>query len=515
MKSAVLFLVFNRPDTTKQVFEAIRKAQPPRLYVAADGPRADRQGEREKCEEVRRIATAVDWECEVKTLFREKNLGCKTGVSSGIDWFFEHEEEGIILEDDCLPHPDFFKYCQWCLSEFKSNTNVWHINGNNFAANRGLYNANTIDFVGLAQVWGWASWANRWKAAEKNVFYLSERVDQYINVWQVSSLARMIKQEHLKALQYGLDAWDYQWQISILNAGGFVVSPSSNLISNLGDGADATHTQFDNERTHLPVSSLKSFVYGSVSLNKSLTGWYERKMGLNGYVRVLKIIVKNAKRVPRKLFKRMVQKILFQGVGPIVIASSGRSGSTMLTSAVAESLVVSRFSYLPALFRNHINRFSIEYLARISELNKESAPVLKTHDLFRKESKDKARFVFVFGDPLESAQSVEQQAKKHGSVWVEEHIYHLVGQGSSVEILEKDALNYESQLMSWGFAEGAFLVHYDDLWQRNAELSRFIGFDVQLPERRPRSSKPLPTVFNKALFDHLKKLEIELKRKIA
>ena len=111
MRSAVLFLVFNRPVTTQQVFEAIAAARPPRLYVAADGPRAGRPGETELCAEVRRIATAVDWPCEVRTLFREENLGCRRAVSGGINWFFEQEEEGIIIEDDVLPVPSFFDYC--------------------------------------------------------------------------------------------------------------------------------------------------------------------------------------------------------------------------------------------------------------------------------------------------------------------------------------------------------------------------------------------------------------------
>ena len=103
--TAVLFLVFNRPDTTAQVFEAIRKAKPSRLYVAADGPRSAREGEAERVAKVREISTAVDWPCVLHTLFRNENLGCKYAVSDAISWFFRHEDKGIILEDDCLPHP--------------------------------------------------------------------------------------------------------------------------------------------------------------------------------------------------------------------------------------------------------------------------------------------------------------------------------------------------------------------------------------------------------------------------
>jgi GR25 family glycosyltransferase involved in LPS biosynthesis len=113
LTNAILFLVFNRLDTVKQVFEAIRQAKPPRFYIASDGPRYDRIGEKEKVEQVRKyILNTIDWECEVKTLFREQNFGCGRAVSSAITWFFEQEEQGIILEDDCLPTTSFFPYCE-------------------------------------------------------------------------------------------------------------------------------------------------------------------------------------------------------------------------------------------------------------------------------------------------------------------------------------------------------------------------------------------------------------------
>ena len=101
LQTPVLFLVFNRPDTTAKVFDAIRVAKPSRLYVASDGARANQPGEAEIVSKVREISTSVDWSCEVKTLFQKENLGCKKAVSKGVSWFFEQEKEGIILEDDC------------------------------------------------------------------------------------------------------------------------------------------------------------------------------------------------------------------------------------------------------------------------------------------------------------------------------------------------------------------------------------------------------------------------------
>src|SRR6185312_8069966 len=118
-KSAVLFIIFNRPETTRRVFDCIRDAQPPRLYIAADGPRRLKTGEPDLCADTREIVKTIDWDCEVKTLFRDENLGCKNAVSSAIDWFFAHEEEGIILEDDCLPAKSFFNFCDTLLEKYR------------------------------------------------------------------------------------------------------------------------------------------------------------------------------------------------------------------------------------------------------------------------------------------------------------------------------------------------------------------------------------------------------------
>lgn len=162
MRSAVLFLVFNRPDTTRKVFEAIRAAKPQRLYVAADGPRMGSACEAGCCAEVRRIVTDVDWLCDVKFLFREQNLGCKMGPYSGISWFFEHEEEGIIIEDDILPLPSFFPYCDELLERYRDDERVGLISGSNI-----IYKHYRIQdsyfFSQYSLIWGWASWRRAWQ----------------------------------------------------------------------------------------------------------------------------------------------------------------------------------------------------------------------------------------------------------------------------------------------------------------------------------------------------------------
>ena len=99
LKTPILFLIFNRLDTTKIVFEEIKKQKPKQLFIAADGPRANKENENIVCKEVRNyVLKNIDWNCEIKTLFRERNLGCGKAVSEAISWFFDNVEQGIILK---------------------------------------------------------------------------------------------------------------------------------------------------------------------------------------------------------------------------------------------------------------------------------------------------------------------------------------------------------------------------------------------------------------------------------
>lgn len=244
MKSAVLFVVFNRPDTTARVFESIRAAQPPRLYVAADGARAGKAGEAERSAEVRRIATAVDWPCEVRTRFQDSNLGCKVGVSSAIDWFFENEPEGIILEDDVLPQPEFFRYCDDLLEHYRDDATVAMVSGCSFIGNP-HGNAASYVFSRYAHVWGWASWRRAWRhydvamtgwpspAARSRLDAVldgrGDAIDYWSNIFDVTRRG-------------DIDTWDYQWVYACWMNDLVAVMPAGMLVENIGFGADATHT---------------------------------------------------------------------------------------------------------------------------------------------------------------------------------------------------------------------------------------------------------------------------------
>ena len=169
LKTAVLLVIFNRPETTQVVFEAIRKAKPPRLYVAADGPRTEVPSDAKKCKEAREIINQVDWDCEVKTLFREKGLGCGLGPSSAFTWFFEHEEDGIILEDDCLPSQSFFWFCEELLERYRHDNRVMHIGGNNFLNGWQKDRDYSYYFSNSGHIWGWATWRRAWKLFDFNI----------------------------------------------------------------------------------------------------------------------------------------------------------------------------------------------------------------------------------------------------------------------------------------------------------------------------------------------------------
>ncbi len=163
MKKAVLFITFNRLDYVKETFEQIRLAKPPRFYIASDGPRENVEGEAEKVQEIRDyILSNIDWDCEVKTRFLEKNTGgCAYGVSGAITWLFEHEDDGIILEDDCVPSQSFFTYCEEILDKYKDDKRIWHITG--YAPVDDVNIKESYYFSKIQHCWGWASWADRWK----------------------------------------------------------------------------------------------------------------------------------------------------------------------------------------------------------------------------------------------------------------------------------------------------------------------------------------------------------------
>ena len=240
----VLFLIFNREDTARKVFEAIRLQKPKYLFVAADGARKHKEGEAETCQRVRDLIK-VDWDCELKTLFRNENLGCKMALSSAITWFFEHVEQGIILEDDCLPDPSFFPYCEELLERYKDDTRIGHISGDNYLPNiieEGL----SYDFCSYAHIWGWATWRRAWKNYDVNFPFWNEQKDKrsflYCNKWDEIFFSSFIPNS--LSNRNGISAWDTQWFCTLRVQNQLSIYPTVNMIKNIGfdDPSTATHT---------------------------------------------------------------------------------------------------------------------------------------------------------------------------------------------------------------------------------------------------------------------------------
>lgn len=262
-KSPVLFLIFNRPDVTEQVFEQIKKMQPEKLYVAADGPRKDRLKEKELCSETRSIIKKIDWNCEVKTLFRDENLGCKYAVSSAINWFFENEEEGIVLEDDCLPSDDFFIFCDAMLEKYRYDTRIRHIGGSNLQMGN-KHGEFSYYFSNLTHVWGWASWRRAWNDydVELSKYKDVDAENSFKLIFNDPIIVESWKFIFNKMLRNEIDTWDYQWTITNFFNNSLSIIPNVNLISNIGFGVNATHTMNANDTfSNLKIEKLEEITH--------------------------------------------------------------------------------------------------------------------------------------------------------------------------------------------------------------------------------------------------------------
>lgn len=257
LSTPVALLIFNRPDTTERVFREIAKAKPPKLLVVADGPRANRAGEYEKCQQTRAIIQKVDWDCEVITNFSEKNMGCKLRVASGIDWIFEQVEEVIILEDDCLPEPSFFQFCEEMLARYRYHERVSMVSGGNlqFGQQRGL---GSYYFSRYTHIWGWASWRRAWQHYDRDIKHWPQFRDEG---WIEALFPNKGEQEYWRnsfemVYDGSLDTWDCSWTFTALLKGMLQVVPNVNLISNIGFGPEATHTHEVGIHANMPTQPI-------------------------------------------------------------------------------------------------------------------------------------------------------------------------------------------------------------------------------------------------------------------
>ena len=243
LSTPLLFLGFNRPDTSSLVWAVICQARPVRLYVALDGPRASHSKDAALCAQVADIVARVDWPCEVRSLIRPRNLGCKRAVSEAIDWFFAHEPEGIILEDDCLPSPGFFRYCEELLDRYRDDERVMSICGDTTMPDP--LTLESYRFSRHHGMWGWATWRRAWRHYDVNIAaWPGFRDSGQLRAWSGGerNFVGYWTWVFNRTFAGEIDTWDYQWMFACWANGGLACRPSVNMIRNIGFGPAATHT---------------------------------------------------------------------------------------------------------------------------------------------------------------------------------------------------------------------------------------------------------------------------------
>lgn len=259
-KVPVAFVVFNRADTTQKVFASIRKYAPKKLFVIADGPRPSRRGEAAACARVRAVTEEIDWDCEVLRNYRDENLGCRRSVSEGLDWVFEHTESAIILEDDCLPDPTFFPFCEELLDRYRNDHRVGMIGGVNFQFGRNSI-VESYYFSRHCHIWGWATWRRAWSlfdagmtrwAELRGTDWLRSRVGSGTAAWYWKT----VFDDCASRKRGSLSSWAVPWTYSCWKEELSAILPSLNLVSNIGFGEQSTHTVKRNRFANMTTESM-------------------------------------------------------------------------------------------------------------------------------------------------------------------------------------------------------------------------------------------------------------------
>jgi hypothetical protein len=243
-KIPVLFVIFNRPDTAVESFQPVKRYRPDRLYIAADGARSEKEGEQALCDRTRSsILKEIDWNCEVKRLFRDENVGCGRGVPEAITWMFETEEYGAIIEDDCVVSDDYFRFCEELLPRYKNDERIAQITC--FVPGLSKKETNAYYFTGYPEIWAWATWRRAWK----NIDFEMKRWKQVrLKIFKRFSFFEACIHWYLWRQTYltfkkrrSPHAWDYQWSIYVFMQRKLCIEPYTNLVRNIGFGEASTH----------------------------------------------------------------------------------------------------------------------------------------------------------------------------------------------------------------------------------------------------------------------------------
>lgn len=257
----VLFIIFSRPDTTRQVMEEIRKRKPSTLLVFCDGPRPGKPDDPAKIAASKAVIETVDWECDLKLNYQTENYGCGMGPKLAIDWLFSMYDRGIILEDDCLASASFFEFCEEMLQRYEGNQEIMHISGVNFLKPHETHCREDYYFSKHQHCWGWATWKRAWERFDYKMpdypHFLRKNGFRYVSgKKQIRTYWKAMMDEVYYPDE--TDIWDYQWSYAIWKNRSLCITPALNLISNVGFGPDATHTKWEPDAmNNMPRFELK------------------------------------------------------------------------------------------------------------------------------------------------------------------------------------------------------------------------------------------------------------------
>lgn len=257
IETPVAYLVYNRPKHVAKTFEAIRSARPGMLFLIADGPKPGSETDVAKCRQVREILESIDWPCKVFRNYAERNLGLKARISSGLDWVFSEVDRAIILEDDCLPHPDFFDFCDSLLHKYETDDRVWVITGDNFQNGKTRGNASYY-YSKHPHCWGWATWKRAWRHFKPDIPFWPE--------WSRSenwneSHSGDDEEEYWRGIFQNvyvgkINSWNYPWTACVWYHRGLTATPNVNLVTNIGFGAEGTHCLHEDNSLTIPTQGI-------------------------------------------------------------------------------------------------------------------------------------------------------------------------------------------------------------------------------------------------------------------
>jgi hypothetical protein len=300
VESAVLIATFARPEYARQTFDAIKKAQPKKLYFYSNKAREDKPEEIARNNEIRAYVDEIDWECELKTYFRDEYVDVFTSLWGAYDWFFENEESGIVLEEDCVPSLAFFDFCDQLLPKYKDDQRVWLISGNNFIEGYAPIKYD-YTFHYFSYMYGWASWRDRWKQTIRTDLPIDE-IKEFRLLEQLHVNKKAAKKEFNTILRNReTNSWDYRFQTTMRCLNGLGVIPKQNLVNNIGvvgannNGSSFSHNKMTVKDESFYINNPPPFVIADISYAEQ---WYKRV-----YLKKSNLVVRVVKKIIRILVK--------------------------------------------------------------------------------------------------------------------------------------------------------------------------------------------------------------------